>query len=63
MVEMFQSTGYDVEGVIARNINFPGQEKYMAPIRAMAQVSGADPDQAERDALAFQFVLVGRKGA
>lgn len=63
MVEMFQSTGYTVEGLIARNITFPGQEKYMAPIRAMAQASGADPDQAERDSLAFQFVLVGRKTA
>jgi len=62
MIEMFQSTGYALQAVIARNLAFPGQEKYLPHIRALAQASGADPDQAERDALAFQFVLVGRKG-
>jgi 2-polyprenyl-3-methyl-5-hydroxy-6-metoxy-1,4-benzoquinol methylase len=57
MVELFEQSGYDVAKMFARNISFPGAEKYMPHIRAMAQVSGMDPDQAERDASAFQYVI------
>lgn len=57
MVELFDQSGYDVEKMFARNISFPGAERYMPHIRAMAQASGMDPDQAERDASAFQYVI------
>lgn len=62
MIELFQSTGYELTAIYARQFAFPGQEKYMPSIRAMAQASGADPDQAERDASAFQYVLIAKRG-
>jgi ubiquinone/menaquinone biosynthesis C-methylase UbiE len=57
MVELFEQSGYDVTQMFARNISFPGADKYMPHIRAMAQASGMDADQAERDASAFQYVI------
>lgn len=60
MIELFQSVGYEIENIYSRVFNFPGQEKYIPHIRAMAEVSGVDPDQAEKDALVFQYVIVAK---
>jgi 2-polyprenyl-3-methyl-5-hydroxy-6-metoxy-1,4-benzoquinol methylase len=60
MIELFQQSGYTVEKIFARNISFPGAELYMPFIREMAKVSGVDPDQAERDASAFQYVIYAK---
>ena len=55
--EMFEKAGYQVESAVSRIIHSPDAAKYMAPIRAMAQASGIDPDVAEQDAMAFQYVV------
>jgi 2-polyprenyl-3-methyl-5-hydroxy-6-metoxy-1,4-benzoquinol methylase len=60
MIDLFQSVGYEIENIYARVFNFPGQEKYIPHIRAMAEVSGVNPDQAEKDALVFQYVIVAK---
>jgi len=57
ILEMFTEAGFQVDSAVARSWNFPGSEKYMPHIRAMATASGVDPDQAEADAMAFQFVV------
>lgn len=55
--EMFQSTGYRIDSAVTRTINAPGAEKYIPHIRAMAAASGFSPDQAEADAMPFQYAV------
>lgn len=55
--EMFQQCGFQVEQAVARNLVTADTGKYIAPIRAMAEASGINPDQAETDAMAFQYVV------
>lgn len=55
--EMFLACGYRIEQAVSRTLDSPDAAKYSAPLRAMAQASGFDPDVAERDAMAFQYVV------
>jgi 2-polyprenyl-3-methyl-5-hydroxy-6-metoxy-1,4-benzoquinol methylase len=55
--EMFESAGYRIESAIARKIDSPRAAAYIPHIRAMSQASGHDPDVAEADAMAFQYVV------
>ncbi len=57
--EMFETTGFHIDTAISRIFNFPGvdADKYMPHIRGMAIASGADPEQAAKDAMAFQYVI------
>lgn len=55
--EMFESNGFRIESAVSRVFNFPGGDKYMPHIRAMAIASGHDPEQAEKDAMAFQYAV------
>jgi 2-polyprenyl-3-methyl-5-hydroxy-6-metoxy-1,4-benzoquinol methylase len=57
ILEMFQQCGFHVEAAVARNLEAPEMGKYLPHIRAMAAASGSDPDQAETDAKAFQYVV------
>ncbi len=57
MIELFETSGYSVDKMFSRNISFPGADRYMPHIRAMAEISGVNPDQAEQDASAFQYVI------
>lgn len=57
ILEMFRDAGYRVDQAVSRNLSSPDAAKYIGPIRAMAQASGVDPDIAERDAMAFQYVV------
>ena len=57
IIEMFQSMGYRIDSAVTRTINAPGAEKYIPHIRAMAAASGVSPDQAEVDAMPFQYVV------
>ena len=43
--------------MFARNILFEGAENFIPHIRAMSQANGLDPEQAESDAIAFQYVI------
>jgi 2-polyprenyl-3-methyl-5-hydroxy-6-metoxy-1,4-benzoquinol methylase len=55
--EMFQAMGFRIESAVSRTISAPGAEKYLPHIRAMASASGFSPDQAEADAMPFQYVV------
>ena len=57
IVQMFQEAGYTIKSMYSRSFDFPGFEKYLPSIRTMASLSGVDPDQAQADALAFQYVV------
>jgi SAM-dependent methyltransferase len=55
--EMFQAAGFRVDSAVARIIESPRAAAYIPHIRGMAEASGHDPDEAEKDALAFQYVV------
>lgn len=55
--ELFQTTGYRIESAVSITVNAPGTEKYIPHIRAMAEASGFSPDQAEADAMPFQYTV------
>ena len=57
IAEMFVNAGFTIEKMFARNILFEGAENFIPHIRAMSQASGLDPEQAESDAIAFQYVI------
>jgi SAM-dependent methyltransferase len=60
ILEMFSECGYRVTNMLARNLTNADERRYMPSIRVMAQASGVDPDIAERDARAFQYVVVAQ---
>ena len=55
ILDLYQSTGFQVVALNARMFNMPPAE-VAAAIRAMAAASGNDPEQAEKDAVVFQYV-------
>ncbi len=57
IMELFETTGFHIENAVSRVFNFPGIENYMPHIRAMAAASGYDPDQAQADAIPYQYVV------
>jgi 2-polyprenyl-3-methyl-5-hydroxy-6-metoxy-1,4-benzoquinol methylase len=57
MLEMFEKTGWRVEQGLSRNLNAPQQPMVLDAIRAFATATGIDPDMAEQDATAFQYVF------
>jgi SAM-dependent methyltransferase len=63
ILEMFAECGYQVTNMLARNLTNADEARYMPSIRVMAQASGVDPDIAERDARAFQYVVVAQAKA
>jgi SAM-dependent methyltransferase len=60
ILEMFSECGYRITNMLARNLTNADEARYMPSIRVMAQASGVNPDVAERDARAFQFVVVAQ---
>ncbi len=57
ILEMFESAGFQVESIISRNGWPPDAVKYIPHIRAMAEISGGNPDLAEKEAMAYQYVV------
>ena len=57
MLDMFNSTGYEVLKVIPRIYDFPNQNVYDECILKMAEISGADPIEALRNSKVYQYVF------
>ncbi len=57
ILEMFQQAGYRVETMGQIIVSSPLEQYFMPHIRAMAAAGGFDPNTAEADARAFQYVL------
>lgn len=60
MIELFESTGYQVHSISPRIFNFPNQESMLKNVGVTAEMYGLDPLQAMQDSAAFQFVLLAR---
>ncbi len=56
--ELFHDTGFSVKAASARIYDTPTNEQIIPAIRAMAVAMGGDPDQAEKDALAVQYIII-----
>lgn len=57
MLEMFASTGWQIQQGLARMSSSPDEQAHLAAIRAYAVAAGIDPDVAEQDAQPFQYVF------
>ena len=57
MLDMFNSTGYEVLKIIPRIYDFPNQNAYDECILKMAEISGADPMEALRNSKVYQYVF------
>jgi hypothetical protein len=58
MLEMFQSTGWQVETGLSRNLPaVPMQDAILDALRGLAVAGGFDPEQAVCDAQPFQYVF------
>jgi trans-aconitate methyltransferase len=56
MIQLFESAGFRVEAMTARIMQPPGPD-VVAAIRALAIAAGNNPDLAEQDCVAFQYVI------
>lgn len=56
MINLFETAGFRIEAMTARVAQAPSPE-VVAAVRALAQASGNNPDLAEQDCKAFQYVL------
>lgn len=57
MLELFQSSGFNVVAGIPRIFPEPGRERFMPAIRLMAELAGADAEVAVVDATPLQYVV------
>ena len=46
--------------MFARSLPAGDEDRYLPAIRAIAEASGNDPDQAEQDARALTYIVVAR---
>lgn len=60
VLELFQSTGYDLLSIAPRIFDFPNQEVMLGQIAVTARAHGMDVAQCVQDAAAFQYVVVAR---
>jgi hypothetical protein len=57
IIELFQSTGYHIVEGHSRVADEPARQNVIPSIRAMAVATGSDPQIAENDSLALQYVV------
>jgi SAM-dependent methyltransferase len=57
IIELFQSTGYHIVEGHSRVADEPARQNVIPSIRAMAVATGTDPQVAENDSLALQYVV------
>lgn len=55
--EMFDMTGFQIINIYARVFEDPARDNFLPAIREMALAGGVDPNIAEQDALAVQYVV------
>jgi 2-polyprenyl-3-methyl-5-hydroxy-6-metoxy-1,4-benzoquinol methylase len=56
IINLFETAGFRIDAMTARQAQAPSPE-VRAAVRSMAQAAGNNPDLAEQDCLAFQYVL------
>lgn len=57
LIELFRTTGYDIQDGGTRTFDEPGREKVLPHIGAFARAIGGNPQEAMDDATPLQFVV------
>ncbi len=57
LIEMFQQAGWRIESGLSRRVPQQPPQALIEGVRAVARAGGADPEQAEQDALVFQYLF------
>jgi len=60
ILSLFESAGFHIESGVPRIFNEADRDKYLPVIRAMAAISGIDPEEAVMDSMAFQYMVLAR---
>lgn len=60
IVELFQTTGFNIEHIAPRIFNFPNQAQALDIISKITQLIGGNEETSRSDAAAFQFVVVAK---
>jgi trans-aconitate methyltransferase len=60
IIELFGTSGFEIEEMGGRVFDEPGRDRALPAIRSLAQACGADPDEAERDAMPIQYLVRAR---
>ena len=60
IIDLFSSSGFEIEEMGGRVFDEPGRAQALPAIRSLAQACGADPDEAERDAMPIQYLVRAR---
>lgn len=60
MLQLFEATGFNVIEGMARTFAEPGRDRFLPVIRALAEVAGANAEQAAADALPLQYVVAAK---
>lgn len=61
ILELFEQNGYQIEALLPRMIRRQAPAKILQAIRSLAEASGGNPDQAEVDAQAFQYIVRAKR--
>ena len=59
--QLFSSTGFQITFARKRIFNEPARERFLPTIRAMAEMAGADPEQAADFAAPLQFIVCAKR--
>lgn len=57
LIELFEFSGFRIISAMPRIFRDPRADALMPALRGLAQAQGLDPEQAERDAWPYQYVL------
>jgi SAM-dependent methyltransferase len=63
ILELFEHNGYQIEALLPRMIRRQAPATILQAIRTLAEASGGNPDQAEADSLAFQYIVRAKRKA
>lgn len=60
IIDLFKTSGFEIEEMGGRVFEEPARAQALPAIRSLAQACGADPDEAERDAMPLQYLVRAR---
>ena len=63
IIDLYGSSGFEIEEMGGRVFEEPARAQALPAIRSLAQACGADPDEAERDAMPIQYLVRARTRA
>ena len=61
ILELFEHNGYQIDVLLPRMIRRRASATILQAIRTLAEASGGNPDQAEADSLALQYIVRAKR--